>query len=144
MKTDIIIRNMVNNDYIELIDLWNKCEGIGLNEIDDSQQGINRFLQHNQDLCFVAINNGTITGSIMTGHDGRRGHIYHLAVHPLHRRQGIARELVRKAICQLKKHDIHKISLVVFAANGEGNIFWEKLGFKIRPDLVYRDKCIED
>ncbi|MBD5641083.1 MAG: GNAT family N-acetyltransferase [Desulfovibrio sp.] len=139
---NIIIRNMNVDDYNNLLILWKSCEGIGFNEIDDSIYGIERFLSRNPDTCFVAIKNSAIIGSIMAGHDGRRAHIYHLAVRSHYRREGIAGRLLENTINQLKMHNILKISLVVFKQNVDGNQFWEKSGFKARPDLVYRDKFI--
>ena len=78
----------------------------------------------------------------MAGNDGRRGYIYHTAVHPKYRRQGIASQLVDAALQALKQCGIHKVALVVFDRNQGGNDFWEKRGFTVREDLVYRNKAI--
>ncbi|MBR4219804.1 MAG: GNAT family N-acetyltransferase, partial [Victivallales bacterium] len=76
---------------------------------------------------------------ILSGHDGRRGFIYHLAVHPDCRRMGLARTLVQKATEALRDCGISKVALLVFARNADGNAFWEKMGFTARNDLVYRN-----
>ncbi|MCI5729352.1 MAG: GNAT family N-acetyltransferase, partial [Clostridia bacterium] len=109
---------------------------------DDSRGGVEKFLRRNPHTCFVAEADRRIAGVILSGHDGRRGYIYHTAVRPEYRRQGIARALVEHAMQALEKEGIQKTALVVFARNEAGNAFWEKLGFTGRDDLVYRNKNI--
>ena len=72
---------------------------------------------------------GKIIGNILAGNDGRRGYIYHTAVNPMYRKQGIAAALVNTALEALRNMGIHKIALVVFEKNETGNKFWEKMGF---------------
>jgi ribosomal protein S18 acetylase RimI-like enzyme len=117
--------------------------GVGLNDADDAKTGIARFLMRNPTSCFVAEEGGEMAGSILAGHDGRRGHIYHLAVHPSYRRQGIGRKLVQAALGALSEEGITKAMLVVFKTNSGGNVFWEKQGFTARNDLVYRNKSLK-
>ena len=87
---------------------------------------------------------GKIIGVILSGHDGRRGYIYHTAVHPEQRHKGIATKLVDSALAALKSLGINKTALVVFSRNKDGNAFWEKYGFTPREDLVYRNKALAD
>lgn len=138
------IRKMTIGDYDGAYGLWLACKGMGLNDVDDSREGIGRFLRRNPDTCFVAQMSGDIVGVIMAGHDGRRGFIYHTAVSPDHRRQGIASALVDKAMAALKDEGITKAALVVFERNEDGNRFWEKQGFTRRTDLTYRNKAIRE
>lgn len=137
-----MIRKMQIGDYDGVYALWLSCKGMGLNNLDDSREGIARFLFRNPNTCFVAEEGGSLIGAITAGHDGRRGFIYHTAVHPLHRRRGAARALVNAALDALKAEGITKIALVVFDRNEAGNAFWEKLGFSQRNDLVYRNKSL--
>ena len=138
------IRKMVIDDYDEVYALWTSCTGMGLNDLDDSRKGINRFLKRNPDTCFVAECDNQIVGAIIVGNDGRRGYIYHTAVASQYRKQGIARQLVETAMQELKQCGINKVALVVFNKNENGNAFWEKLGFTIREDLVYRNKALTE
>ena len=138
------IRKMVIDDYDEVYALWTSCTGMGLNDLDDSREGINRFLKRNPDTCFVAKRDERIVGAILVGNDGRRGYIYHTAVASQYRKQGIARQLVETAMQELKRCGINKVALVVFNKNENGNAFWEKLGFIIREDLVYRNKALTE
>ena len=138
------IRKMVINDYDEVYSLWMSCAGMGLNNLDDSREGIDKFLKRNPDTCFVAEYDNQIVGVIIVGNDGRRGYIYHTAVNTQYRKRGIARQLVETSMQELKKCGINKVALVVFDRNESGNAFWEKLGFTVREDLVYRNKAITE
>lgn len=143
MEAIIVIRIMTIHDYDMVYSLWLSCSGMGLNNIDDSREGIERFLNRNPETCFVAENNdGEIIGSVLCGNDGRRGYIYHTAVSPRYQQQGIGRELVSNVMSALCKLKISKTALVVFNNNQNGNEFWEKIGFTQRNDLVYRNKSI--
>lgn len=117
---------------------------MGLNNLDDSREGIARFLARNPDTCFVAVEGRKVVGAILTGNDGRRGYIYHTAVHPEYRRLGIARQLVQRAMEALEECGINKVALVVFERNESGNLFWEKMGFTERTDLSYRNRLIRE
>jgi len=129
-------------DYDAVYALWLSCKGMGLNNLDDSRDGIERFLKRNPDTCFVAENGDKVIGVIITGNDGRRGYIYHTAVNPNYRRQGIAKRLVDAALDALQGLGINKAALVVFDRNSDGNAFWESEGFTVRNDLVYRNKVL--
>ena len=119
------IRKMQIGDYDEVYALWMACTGMGLNNLDDSRDGIDRFIKRNPGTCFVAESENKIVGVIIAGNDGRRGYIYHTAVEPQYRKQGIARELVETAMQALKECGINKAALVVFERNENGNAFWE-------------------
>lgn len=138
------IRNTKPQDYAGAYALWMACEGMGLNNLDDSEEGIGRFLARNPETCFVAVEKNRVAGVILTGSDGRRGYIYHTAVHPDFRRQGIAEQLVERALAALKNIGIHKVALVAYARNKSGNDFWEKMGFTVREDLVYRNRTLTE
>jgi len=138
----IKIRVMTIEDYEEVYQLWLNTPGMGLNSIDDSKTGIEKYIKRNPTTCFVAEIEEKIIGVIMSGHDGRRGFIYHTAVLPDYRKQGIAKKLVDSAMDVLNKEGINKVALVVFERNELGNEFWEHIGFTERNDLIYRNKNI--
>lgn len=133
---------MTINDYDKVYALWLSCKGIGLNSLDDTRAGIDRFINRNPDTCFVAIDNKQIVGSILVGNDGRRGYIYHTAVEPEYQRKGIGKALVDKSMEALNEIGINKVALVAFKQNETGNKFWNKMGFETRGDLIYRNKSI--
>jgi ribosomal protein S18 acetylase RimI-like enzyme len=132
------------DDYEKVYELWMSCVGMGLNNLDDSKEGIDKFLQRNPDTCLVAEADNRIVGVIIVGNDGRRGYIYHTAVNPQYRKQGIAKSLVETAIAALQNNGINKVALVVFDRNEIGNDFWEKMGFTVRDDLIYRNKALAE
>lgn len=134
------IRLMTPEDHERVLRLWKSVPGIGLREYDDGREGFARFLRRNPRTCFAASDGGEIVGTILAGHDGRRGFLYHVAVSPDHQGQGIGRRLTEAAMEALSREGIFKTALVVFADNAGGNEFWEKLGFAARPDLVYRNR----
>lgn len=138
------IRLMRIEDYSLVYQLWLSCKGMGLNDLDDSREGIERYLERNPETCFVALEGERIVGVILSGHDGRRGYIHHTAVHPDYRGRGIGTSLVEEAMAALERCGIHKAALVVFKRNQTGNDFWERRGFTSREDLVYRNRAIRE
>ena len=127
-------------DYTPVYELWSHTVGVGLRAGDDSPEGVERYLRRNPDSCFVAELDGKIVGAILAGHDGRRGYLYHLTVAQAARRRGIGSALVSAALEALAREGIRKVALVAFGTNASGNAFWERMGFTVRGDLVYRDK----
>ena len=136
------IRLMTPADYPACYDLWLRTPGMGLNSVDDSADGIARYLKRNPSTCFVAEEEGRIVGAVLAGHDGRRGHISHTAVDSAFRRRGIGGQLVAHTMAALEQEGITKVNLVVFSRNETGNAFWESMGFTVRTDLTYRDRRI--
>lgn len=131
-------------DYESVYDLWLRTPGMGLNDLDDSREGIGKYLKRNPSTCFVAEENGGIVGVIMAGHDGRRGFIYHTVVDVDYRKRGIGRQLVDCAMKALEAEGINKVALVAFSRNETGNRFWEQIGFDSRQDLTYRNRGIHE
>lgn len=138
------IRNMTIDDYEKVYDLWISTPGMGLNDLDDSRAGIEKYLKRNPGTCFVAENGSKIVGVILAGNDGRRGFIHHTAVRVEYRKQGIGKRLVDAALDALEQEGIHKVALVVFKRNELGDTFWEKQGFSVREDLNYRNRALTE
>ena len=138
----ITIRPMQIGDYDKVYALWMSCKNMGFNDLDDSREGIGKYLKRNPTTCFVAEEEDRIVGVILSGHDGRRGFIHHMAVGENYRRHGVATELLEKAIEALKEEGINKVGLLVFNRNAEGNAFWESQGFTKREDVSYRNKAL--
>lgn len=136
------LRTLTPADYPAAQALWLACRGMGLNDVDDSPEGFTRFLLRNPTTCFAALEAQRLTGVILCGHDGRRGYIYHTAVHPDFRRRGIATALVERALEALRQEGVSKAALVVFRRNAEGDAFWASLGFTAREDLTYRNRSL--
>ena len=133
------IRKMTIQDYEKVYELWMSCKNMGFNDIDDSKEGIARFLERNPNTSFVALENENLVGIILGGHDGRRGYIYHLSVNENYRKNGIGSSLVKNCLEAFKQENISKVALLVFKYNEAGNSFWEKQGFVLREDINYRN-----
>ena len=141
---DYEIRKVTIDDYDAMYELWNSTEQSrrALNPADDSREGIDRYLKRNPNTCFAAVQGDRIIGVVLTGHDGRRGIIHHMCVHPDCRRMGIATQLISIAENALKKEGIQKIFGLVFRDNEPANLFWEKQGYTLRTNLNYRNKSL--
>jgi len=135
---------MTIDDYDQVYALWSGIKGFGIRAVDDSREGINRFLLRNPDLSVVAEDNSMIIGSILCGHDGRRGTLYHVCVAEKYRKHGVGREMVLDAVSRLRKEGINKVNLIAFRNNLLGNNFWRKEKFTFRDDLNYYDLAISE
>lgn len=131
------IVEMKISNYEDIFILWTSTPGMGLRNLDDSKEGIDKFLRRNPTTNFIAEEDGEIVGSILCGHDGRRGYIYHTAVDMRYRGKGIGKNLVKSVINALKREGINKAALVVFTNNEVGNGFWRSMGWEKREDLNY-------
>jgi N-acetylglutamate synthase len=129
------ISPMTADDYGEVAALWRRTEGIGLDEDVDSRQGIAAYLDRNPGLSFVARSGSRVVGAVLSGHDGRRGYLHHLAAAPEHRRQGIGRALVDACLTALAAAGIPKCNIFLFADNDLGKAFWQHNGWQQRNDL---------
>lgn len=135
------IRTLQITDYDEVYVLW-QTERMGLNNVDDSRGGIEQFLRRNPNTSFVAEIDGEIVGAILCGHDGRSGYIYHACVSHEHQNNKIGTRLVEKVFNALKTEGISDITLAVYINNNDGNRFWERMGFRERDFLRYKNKAL--
>lgn len=139
-----MIRIMTIEDYESVHALWMKIHGFGIRSIDDSKEGIERFLKRNPTTSVVAVKDGKIVGSILCGHDGRRGCLYHVCVDEDYRMQGIGKRMVVKAMEALREKKINKVSLIAFTKNDIGNTFWKEIGWTKREDLNYYEFTLNE
>jgi ribosomal protein S18 acetylase RimI-like enzyme len=130
---DYKIRQMKMADYRRVYSLWKRTEGLSLEE-SDSKEGMTIFLRRNRGLCFVACNGDRIIGTILCGHEGRRGVLRHLAVRKTDRHCGIARALITRCLCALARQGITKCNTFVLDTNVEGRRFWEQMGWYVLED----------
>jgi ribosomal protein S18 acetylase RimI-like enzyme len=108
--------------YEKVMALWNEAEGVGLSGAD-SKENIRSYLDRNPTMSLIAEDSqGTLLGAVLCGHDGRRGYIYHLAVHSDHRRRGIGRKLVQECLARLKVAGIQKCHIFIFEDNAGGTV----------------------
>ena len=144
MQQGVQIREMKMEDYEQVRALWMTIHGFGIRSIDDSKEGVSRFLRRNPSTSVVAEANGRIVGAILCGHDGRRGCFYHVCVHEDYRQKGIGKGMAVFAMRALQKEQINKVSLIAFKKNEVGNHFWKSVGWTFREDLNYYDFTLNE
>ncbi len=132
---DMTISPLVIEDYEALLALWQSCEGIGLSAADEKPR-IEAYLKRNPDCSFVARVGGQLVGGVLGGHDGRRGFLHHLAVLPEQRRLGIGGMLAQASLDALAAQGIDRVHIFVYADNAAGIAFWERIGWRLRCNLV--------
>jgi ribosomal protein S18 acetylase RimI-like enzyme len=90
------LRDFTWEDWPHVLAFWQAAgPGVHLGRSDSSGEILKKW-KHDPDLFVLAEAEGTIIGAVMGGYDGRRGIVYHLAVDPVRRRQGIGRALMRE------------------------------------------------
>ena len=136
------IRKMVIGDYAEVYKLWHEIKNFAIRQIDDSKEGIVKFLNRNKTTCGVAVYDGKIIGSILCGHDGREACFYHVCVREDMRNHGVATHMVNYIIDKLNKLNINKIRLVAFKNNKLGNKFWKDIGFAQNKNINIYEKVL--
>lgn len=138
------IRVMTIDDYEKVYGLWKTIKGFGIRSMDDSREGIARFLRRNPTTSITAWEGDTLIGAILCGHDGRRGCLYHVCVRKGYRRHGVGKAMVVACMEALRKEEINKVSLIAFTKNDIGNAFWNKIGWTKREDLNYYDFTLNE
>jgi len=128
------IRPFAPGDIPAVLDLWRATEGLGVGP-GDTVEGVARLLERNPGCSWVAADGAAIAGAILCGHDGRRGHLYHLAIAAAYRRQGLASALVQKSLLALRTAGIERCLLSVLAENEAATRFWTSIGARMRSEL---------
>jgi N-acetylglutamate synthase len=128
------IRPMRAEDFPRMKALWMQSAGVR-ESLGDTPEGIAMYLARNPGMSLVAEAGAEIVGTVLCGHDGRRGFIHHMAVATSHRRFGIGRAMVDRCLTTLAEAGIPKCHLFVAPDNHNGKAFWRSLGFELRTDL---------
>ena len=135
MSSKIETREFRINDYDAAIALWERAEGVEVAE-GDAREEIEEFLQRNPGLSRVATDGSKILAVALCGHDGRRGHIYHLAVEPEWRRRGLGKRLVEECLSGLRGTGVKRAIVLVSDDNPRGRSFWRDLDWEDVPGAL--------
>lgn len=135
MSGNIATREFSIDDYDAVFQLWQRVEGLEVAEGDD-REGVAQFVMRNPGLSRVATDGSRVVGVVMCGHDGRRGHIYHLAVDPAYRRYGLAKRLVQECLDGLRQTGVLRAIILVADNNLVGAEFWKRAGWEDIPGAV--------
>ena len=128
------MRDFTVLDFEAAMRLWQADGSMGLSSAD-SREHIAAFLERNPRLSKVISVDERLVGTLLCGHDGRRGYLYHLYVDPRFRRRGAGADLVEACLSELRKEGIEKCHLFVFQKNDLGKTFWKETGWHQRTDI---------
>ncbi|MBN1434424.1 GNAT family N-acetyltransferase [Candidatus Fermentibacterales bacterium] len=135
-------------DFEGLRSLWALFEGTTMTGVD-SPGGFGLFLGRNPGMSFVAVESEgdrsercRIVGSVLGGHDARRGYVYHLAVHPDFQDLGIARRLMELVESAFSEAGLEKAHLFVYTDNPAIG-FYERIGWHLRSDIHVMSKLLD-
>jgi putative acetyltransferase len=142
MQTPIIL-SMTINDHHMAMGLWRKTPGIGLSAADE-REPMAAYLLRNPGLSQCAWIDDSLIGTVLVGHDGRRGYLHHLCVHEKFRHLGVGRQLVASALAALQAIGLDKAHAFLFTDNDEGRKFWEKIGWIWRTDIGVVSRSISE
>ena len=120
MSKEYTIRVMTLEDYDEVYALWMGIHGFGIRSIDDSKEGVERFLKRNPTTSMVAVADED------------------------YRKNGIGKAMAVACMRALQKEKINKVSLIAFKSNELGNHFWKDAGWCFREDLNYYDFTLNE
>lgn len=135
MSGKIDTREFTIPDYDAAVHIWQRVEGVEIAEGDD-RKGIAEFLARNPGLSRVAIDGPAIVGVALCGHDGRRGHIYHLAVDPAYQGRGLGKRLLSECLDGLRSVRVQRVIILVADDNQRGSEFWKRYGWEEIPGAV--------
>jgi ribosomal protein S18 acetylase RimI-like enzyme len=125
----VVIREIRVVDGDALRALWAEA---GFGSLGDDDRSLARLARRNPGLVMVASAGGRVVGSALGAWDGRRGWVYHVAVSPSHRRQGIATRLVGQIEEGLASLGCPKVNVVLRDASDGGAELWQRLGYATR------------
>ena len=135
MSDTITTREFRMADYDAAVALWKRVEGVEIAE-GDSREDIALYVSRNPGLSRVANDGPTIVGVALCSHDGRRGHIYHLAVEPAYQRLGLGKRLVDECLNGLRSAGIKRAIIMVADDNSCGRSFWRRCGWEDIPGAI--------
>jgi ribosomal protein S18 acetylase RimI-like enzyme len=128
------IRPYQSTDMDEVIELW-RAVFPNAPTHNNPASDIRSKLKIQPELFFVAVDDGNLVGTAMSGFDGHRGWIYYVAVHPDYRRRGIGSALMKKVEAALTELGCPKLNLQIRADNAQVQSFYESLGYSIEERI---------
>src|SRR6266550_7478337 len=135
MSGGINTREFRIEDYDAAVALWKRVEGVEIAE-GDSKEEIEQYILRNPDLSRVAEDGTAIVGVALCGHDGRRGHIYHLAVDPAYQGCGLGKRLLDECLNGLRRAGLKRVIIMVADDNPRGRKFWKRCGWEEIPGAI--------
>lgn len=134
------IVTLTANDYDAVLQLWKEAglpiRGAGR----DSREQFAAQLASGLQTVIGARDDDRLVGVVVTTHDGRKGWINRLAVHPDYRRQGIGRRLISEAEQVLRDQGTRIIGALIENGNTASLTLFEQAGYVDYPGIHYVSK----
>lgn len=128
---DLRIRAAGPSDIDDVLAFWQEAaEGTS---ISDDRDGVARLIARDPEALLLAERGGTLAGSVIAGFDGWRCHLYRLAVHPAHRRRGVATALLAAAEERFAALGGRRGDAMVLDENALAHHTWSAAGYAREP-----------
>ena len=138
---ETLIRNMEASDIPAALELWAGMEGLAIRG-SDNLRDLSMHLVKNPLHNFVALEGDSLTGTVLGGFDGRRGYIYHLAVHESHRKKLTGRRLMERCFDSFREAGISKCHMMVLKNNRDAQEFYRRIGCEQRDEIIVFSKTL--
>jgi ribosomal protein S18 acetylase RimI-like enzyme len=135
------IRAARNRDTEEIVALW-RAANLTVPH-NDPYEDIRFCRDSRHGEVLVGLLGGTIVASVLVGHDGHRGWIYYVAVHPDHQGGGHGKTIVEAAEAWLTARGVPKVQLLIRETNTKVRAFYERLGYADEPRLIMTKRFID-
>jgi ribosomal protein S18 acetylase RimI-like enzyme len=119
---------MIESDEADVVALWHECKLT--RAWNDPAQDMAFALGCASSTILVGKLENKIVASAMVGHDGHRGALYYVAVHPRQQKKKIGSHLIEAAEEWLKRQGIWKINIMIREDNLGAIGFYKALGFE--------------
>lgn len=136
------IRNFAESDRASLIELWKACSLT--RPWNNPNKDIDRKVQFQPDLFFVAEVDSSLIASAMAGYDGHRGSVFYLAVHPDYQGRGYGQKLMRYIEESLVELGCPKLNILVRSTNESALGFYENLSYTVDDVVSVGKRLIKD
>lgn len=122
------IRTAAPSDIDAVLGLWHAA---GAHQVvGGRREGLERLMAQDREALLVAARDGELIGTLIAAWDGWRGSFYRLAVHPGHRREGLATALLREGERRLGSRNAERLTAIVAEEDSGAREFWDAAGYE--------------